>query len=68
MKQTKKLDSVNQKIAELMSQKRDLENQMIQSISKHIAALLIKKHATNINLTEFAKRIEPIIDELNKND
>lgn len=68
MKQTKKLDSVNQKIAELMSQKRDLENQMIQSISKHIAALLIKKHATNINLKEFAKRIEPIIDELNKND
>ena len=68
MKQTKKLDAVNQKIADLKSQKRDLANKMIQSISKHITALLIKKHATNINLKEFAKRIEPIIDELNKND
>ena len=68
MKQTKKLESINQKIAELMSQKRDVENQMIQSISKHIAALLIKKHATNINLKEFIKRINPIIDELNKTE
>ena len=66
MKQTKKLDSVNQKISELMAQKRDLENQMIQSISKHIASILIKKHATNINLKDFINRISPIIDELNK--
>lgn len=66
MKQTKKLDSVNQKISELMAQKRDLENQMIQSISKHVSSLLIKKHATNINMNEFINRISPIIDELNK--
>ena len=66
MKQTKKLDFVNQKISELMAQKRDLENQMIQSISKHISSLLIKKHATNINMKEFINRISPIIDELNK--
>ena len=68
MKQTKKLDSVNQKISELMDQKRDLENQMIQSISKHVSSLLIKKHATNINMKDFINRISPIIDELNKND
>ena len=67
MKQTKKLDSVNQKISELMAQKRDLENQMIQSISKHISSLIIKKHATNINMKDFINRISPIIDELNKN-
>ena len=66
MKQTKKLDSVNQKISELMAQKRDLENQMIQSISKHISSLFIKKHATNINMKDFINRISPIIDELNK--
>lgn len=66
MKQTKKLDSVNQKISELMAQKRDLENQMIQSISKHVSSLLIKKRATNINMKEFINRISPIIDELNK--
>ena len=66
MKQTKKLDSVNQKISELMAQKRDLENQMIQSISKHISSLIIKKHATNINMKDFINRISPIIDELNK--
>ncbi len=68
MKQTKKLESINQKITELISQKRDVENQLIQSISKHIASLLIKKHATNINLKEFIKRISPIIDELNKTE
>ncbi len=68
MKQTKKLESLNLKITELMSQKRDVENQLIQSISKHIASLLIKKHATNINLKEFIKRIDPIIDELNKTE
>ena len=68
MKQTKKLDSVNQKISELMAQKRDLENQMIQSISKHVSSLLIKKHATNINMKEFINRISPIIDELNKSE
>lgn len=68
MKQTKKLDSVNQKISELMAQKRDLENQMIQSISKHVSSLLIKKHATNINMKDFINRISPIIDELNKSE
>ena len=68
MKQTKKLESLNLKITELMSQKRDVENQLIQSISKHIASLFIKKHATNINLKEFIKRISPIIDELNKGE
>ncbi len=68
MKQTKKLESLNLKITELMSQKRDVENQLIQSISKHIAAILIKKHATNINLKEFIKCISPIIDELNKTE
>ena len=63
MKQTKKLDKVNQKIAELTEKKKALENQMIESISKHIAALLIKKHASEINMKSFLKKIEQIIDE-----
>lgn len=63
MKQTKKLDSVNQKIAELTEKKKELESQMIESISKHIATLLIKKHAANINMKSFLKKISQIIDE-----
>ena len=50
MKQTKKLDLVNQKLAELTAQKKELENEMIESISKQVAALLIKKRATDIDM------------------
>ena len=66
MKQTKKLDSVNQKLAELIAKKQELENEMIQSISKQVAALLIKKHATDIDMKLFLKMVDSVIDEMVK--
>ena len=64
MKCTKNLDNLNQKIAELMDKKKQIEDKMIASMSKHIASLLIKKHASDIDIKEFVKRIEPIIDDM----
>ena len=66
MKQTKKLDSVNQKLAELIAKKQELENEMIQSISKQVAALLIKKHATDIDMKLFLQLVDSVIDEMVK--
>ena len=66
MKQTKKLNLVNQKLAELTAQKKELENEMIGSISKQVAALLIKKHATNIDMKLFLQMVDSVIDEMVK--
>ena len=66
MKQTKKLDLVNQKLAELTAQKKELENEMIGSISKQVAALLIKKHATDIDMKLFLQMVDSVIDEMVK--
>ena len=64
MKGTKNLDNLNQKIAELMDKKKQIEDKMIAKISKQIASLLIRKRASDIDIKEFVKRIEPIIDEM----
>lgn len=64
MKGTKNLDNLNQKIAELMDKKKQIEDKMIAKISRQIASLLIRKHASDIDIKEFVKRIEPIIDDM----
>ena len=66
MKQTKKLDLVNQKLAELTAQKKELENEMIESISKQVATLLIKKRATDIDMKLFLQMVDSVIDEMVK--
>ncbi|MDR3179624.1 MAG: hypothetical protein LBT70_01880 [Holosporaceae bacterium] len=65
MKSSKKLDTINQKIAALATQKKAIENEIIQSVSKQVATILIKKHASKINIPEFLKKIENIVDEMN---
>ena len=64
MKGTKNLDNLNQKIAELMDKKKQIEDKMIAKISKQIASLLIRKRASDIDIKEFVKRTEPIIDDM----
>jgi hypothetical protein len=63
MKNADKLETINQKIAALATQKKAIENEIIQSVSKQVAAILIKKRATKINIPEFLKKIENIVDE-----
>lgn len=67
MKTLKKLDSINKKIALLNSEKLDIEKQIAHFISEQITHLLIKKHATDINIKEFIKKVSVIIDELKVN-
>lgn len=64
MSNTKDLDNLNQKIAKLMDKKKQIEDKMISKISKHIASFLVKKHASDIDIKDFIKRIEPIVDEM----
>jgi uncharacterized protein YpiB (UPF0302 family) len=65
MKSSKKLDAINKKIVMLASQKKAVENEIIQSVSKQVATILIRKHATKINIPEFLKKIENVVDEMN---
>jgi hypothetical protein len=64
MKNADKLETINQKIAVLTKQQKEIESKMIDSLSKRIAALLIKKHLTNIDISTFLKKIENIIDNM----
>ena len=68
MSNTKNLDNLNQKIAELVEKRKNLESKMIDSMAKHIASLLIRKRASDIDIKEFIKRIEPIIDAMKNED
>jgi hypothetical protein len=65
MKQSEKLDALTQKINALADQKKSLEDEMIQSISKQVAAILIKKRATKIDISAFLKKIDAVVDEMN---
>jgi hypothetical protein len=62
MKNANKLETINQKIAVLTKRQKEIESKMIDSLSKRIAALLIKKRLTNIDVPAFLKKIEDIID------
>jgi hypothetical protein len=66
MKNSKRLESINQKIAELTRKQKEIEDQITDSVSKQVAAILIKKHATNIDIPAFLKKVERIVDELNR--
>lgn len=66
MKQIKKLDSVNKKLEALISQKREIENEMINTLSKKIAALLIKQRSSKIDRKQLLQKIDLIINQFYK--
>jgi hypothetical protein len=65
MRNANKLGVINQKIAELTRQQKTIESKIIDSLSKRIANILIKRHLTNIDVPAFLKKVENIIDEMN---
>jgi hypothetical protein len=65
-KNNKKLESINQKIAELQILQKKIEDDFVQNISKDIAKILVKKKAYNIDKTNLLKKIEFLIDEFLK--
>jgi hypothetical protein len=65
MKNANKLEAINQKIADLTKQQKAVESKIIDSLSKRIANILIKRRLSNIDVPAFLKKIENIIDEMN---
>jgi hypothetical protein len=65
MQNANKLKSINQKIAELTKQQKTIESKIVDSLSKRIATILIKKRLINIDIPTLLKKIENIIDEMN---
>jgi hypothetical protein len=65
VKNSKKLEAINKKIAELTKKQIQIESKTIDSVSKQVASLLIKKRAANIDIPAFLKKIEAIINETN---
>jgi hypothetical protein len=63
MKNSRKLEAVNQKIAKLSKLQKELEARTIDSLAKKIIALLLKKRALRINTPALLKNIEKFIDE-----
>lgn len=68
MKKSKKLEDINQKIAELTTKKQEIEKQIAIDISKNIADMIIKKNAVSIDMTILQKNIEQIIDNMLKSN
>ena len=68
MKKSKKLEDINQKIAELTIKKQEIEKQIAIDISKNIADMIIKKNAVSIDMTMLQKKIEQIIDNMLKSN
>ena len=62
-KNTKKLESINQKISNLQKIKNQLENDFVNDMSQQIAKLLVNKNAFNLDRNALLKKIESLIDE-----
>ena len=64
MKDIKKLEQINEKIAELQKVQKQLENEYVESLSKDIAKLLLKKRIFNIEKSIILNKIDAAINEL----
>ena len=62
MKNAKRIEQINEKIAELQKIQKQLENEYLDNVSKDIAKLLFKKKAFNIDKNTLIKEIEKAID------
>ena len=62
MKNSEKITQINEKIAELQREQKQLEYEYIENISKDIAKLLLKKKAFNLDKNTLLKKIEALID------
>jgi hypothetical protein len=66
IKSTKRLDSINAKITELQKLQKKIEEDFVQSISKDIAKIFVKKKVYDIDKPTLLKKIEALIDEIKK--
>ena len=68
MKDIKKLEQINEKIAELQKVQKQLENEYVESLSKDIAKLLLKKRIFSIEKSAVLNKIDTVISELKLNE
>lgn len=68
MKNAKRIEQINEKIAELQKIQKQLEDEYIENVSKDIAKLLFKKKAFNIDKNILIKEITDLIDKLSINE
>ncbi|MCR5224731.1 MAG: hypothetical protein K6C34_01485 [Alphaproteobacteria bacterium] len=64
MENAKKLQQINNKIAELQELQKQLETKYIETLSKEIARIIIKKRAFNLDKSALLKKIEAVINDL----
>ena len=64
MKNAKKLQQINQKIADLKVLQKELETDFVNDLSKQISKIIIKKNLFDIEKSKILKCIENAFDEL----
>lgn len=68
MKNAKKLQQINQKIADLKILQKELEDDFVKDLSKKISKIIIKKNLFDIEKSKILECIENAFDELFEED
>ena len=66
MKTAKKLQQINQKIADLKVLQKKLEDDFVKDLSKQISKIIIKKNLFDIEKSKILKCIENAFDEISQ--
>lgn len=64
MKNAKKLQQINQKIADLKILQKELETDFVNDLSKQISKIILKKNLFNIEKSKILNCVENAFDEL----
>ena len=64
MKNPKKLQQINQKIADLKILQKELEDDFVKDLSKQISKIILKKNLFDIEKSKILKCVENAFDEL----
>ena len=64
MKNAKKLQQINQKIADLKILQKELETDFVNDLSKQISKIILKKNLFNIEKSKILECVENSFDEL----
>lgn len=64
MKNAKKLQQINQKIANLKVLQKELETDFVNDLSKQISKIILRKNLFDIEKSKILKCIENAFDEL----
>ena len=68
MKNAKKLQQINQKIADLKVLQKKLEDDFVKDLSKQISKIILKKNLFDIEKSKILKCVETAFDELLERD